>query len=902
MNPTLKKSTPFVALLLCLAVSIAAPETPLLNPVARCADCVMLKHRGTYYMTGTGAEGEMLVSKNLADWEEPIPFFQTQLEWTDEQHTIDLHAPGLKYYNGTFYFYWNGIACATAEKLFGPYADLSLTQRFDGEIDPFLFIDEDGSFYFYTVKFDHGNIIYGQEMKSPLKLKNEAVRLLEPRLESWETRDGHILEGPEVIRYRNTYFMLYAANHTRTSRGQYLIGCASSDSPLGFNEESKYPYPVMEQSDERIADSATSIIARGAEWSFTTHPPADHWMEPDFEVATYWPKGNSGFGWPLIKSARNHTVKTPWKEPEIWLRKPFELPAPIPPNLQLQIRQLGSTEIYLNGKSVYSTHGQSGPRLVTLTPEDLEALRVGTNLIAVYSRERKDERYIDVGLIDPGAQPEDDLIWNTGQPNLVRGPNGFEWFVTYFAMWNRGPHSQGINRTFFFNRELHIDGPTGSRPPQYQPRPYPATFSDTMDYSGEFPPQQWNILSGDWIVANGQAEGTPLNRAAISLIRAEPKTHYLFQAWLKPFDSKTGDAGIVAWYADPRNNLLIHLDSRRKKLVCTQYTAGKKSIQTYPLGEGFNYAAYHKIRFEKNADLAEIWVDDTRLTLEAPLKLPHTTPGIPGLFAQQTRAAFDAVAYTIGWDEHSERIRGWKQVVGSQKNMILGKPEGLVLNAQKNRVVCTKGDGAEHYEFSVQLSFMESKNPRRKVGVFPVYIDPQNYLFVELKPKTHRMIVSGKRKGEKIEPIEKDLAGWERLYLKTQTELHLKRPGRVSSIKLRFNQKLSKDFALQYHTKIGGWKNVGNGMQKGETLKFTPVETDAFRVASSIDSIVRAHAWIESEPSINLRIVKLRDKVLIMINGKQELEIPGEWPTSQVGLSAENGTATFNGITCFEIP
>lgn len=902
MNPTMKKIIPFVVLLLCIAPSIATSETQLLNPVVRCADCVMLKHRGAYYMTGTGAEGEMLVSKNLTDWEEPLLFFQTQLEWSDEQHTLDMHAPGLKYYNGTFYFYWNGIACATAEKPLGPYTDLSLTQRFDEEIDPFLFIDEDGSFYFYTVKFDHGNIIYGQEMKSPLKLKNEAVRLLEPRLESWETRDGHILEGPEVIRYRNTYFMLYAANHTRSSRGQYLIGCASSDSPLGFNEDSKYPYPVMEQSDERIADSAISIIAQRTEWNFTTHPPADHWMEPDFEEATYWPKGNSGFGWPLIKSARNHTVKTPWKEQEIWLRKTFELPAPIPPYLQLQIQHLGSTEIYLNGKAVYSTHGRSGPCLVTLSPEDIEALRIGTNLIAVHSRARLDERYIDVGLIDPGAQPEDDLIWNTGQPNLVRGPNGFEWFVTYFALWNKGPHSQGINRTFFFDRELHIDGPTGSRPPQYQPRPYPAIFSDTMDLSGEFPPQQWNILSGDWIVANSQVEGTPLNRAAISLIRAEPKTHYLFQVWLKPFDRKKGGAGIIAWYADPRNNLSLQLDSRKNKLVCTQYLAGKKTTQTYPLNEDFDFSAYHKIRFEKNDGLAEIWIDDTRLTRETPLNLPHTTPGIPGLFARQTRAAFDAVVYTIGWDEHGERIHGWNLVDGNPKNMILGKPQGLVLDARKNRVVCTKGDGAERYEFSTQLSFIEVKNTPRKAGVYPVYIDPQNYLCVELEPEAHRIVVSGKRNGGEIDPIEKDLAEWKRLYSKTPTELYLKRPGRISSIKLQFNQERPKDFALQYHTKTGGWKNVENGIWEDTALKFIPVESDAFRVASSVDGIVRAHAWVESEPSVNLRTIKLQDKVLIMINGKQELEIPGEWPKSQVGLSAENGTATFNGITYFEIP
>ena len=65
--------------------------------------------------------------------------------------------------------------------------------------------------------------------------------------------------------------------------------------------------------------------------------------------------------------------------------------------------------------------------------------------------------------------------------------------------------------------------------------------------------------------------------------------------------------------------------------------------------------------------------------------------------------------------------------------------------------------------------------------------------------------------------------------------------------------------------------------------------------------VARAMARVESESAFNFRSVKLSDKVLIIIDGKQQVEIPGSWPKSKVGVTAENCAAGFNGITCFQI-
>jgi len=142
------------------------------------------------------------------------------------------------------------------------------------------------------------------------------------------------------------------------------------------------------------------------------------------------------------------------------------------------------------------------------------------------------------------------------------------------------------------------------------------------------------------------------------------------------------------------------------------------------------------------------------------------------------------------------------------------------------------------------------------------------------------------------------------------SDMHLKRAGLISGVKLRFENHapFSKplNYKIQYRDKKGNWKFVKKAKQEENILKFNPVETDWLRVKLMVKpgthcQVARAYAYVESEASFNIRSVKLKDKVLVMINGKQKLEIPGRWPKSQVGVSADNCLATFNGITLFRV-
>jgi len=111
---------------------------------------------------------------------------------------------------------------------------------------------------------------------------------------------------------------------------------------------------------------------------------------------------------------------------------------------------------------------------------------------------------------------------------------------------------------------------------------------------------------------------------------------------------------------------------------------------------------------------------------------------------------------------------------------------------------------------------------------------------------------------------------------------------------------------LQYKDKNNKWRNIKTISQTKNKINFRAVKTNQLRVNFTVKPgeyccVSKAYAKVEWQPSYNLRSVKVSDKIIIFIDGKQKLEIPGSWPKSKVGITAENCEAEFNGITCFRI-
>ena len=121
---------------------------------------------------------------NLIDWRGPFHAAAMDNSWAtgDAGRDSEIHASDFKYINGTFHHYWSvnfrdlrQIGHAVSHNPLGPYIEPVKDKWFSGRIDPYLFIDDDGKMYFYTVKFTDGNVIWGRRMDDPWTLTGEPV-------------------------------------------------------------------------------------------------------------------------------------------------------------------------------------------------------------------------------------------------------------------------------------------------------------------------------------------------------------------------------------------------------------------------------------------------------------------------------------------------------------------------------------------------------------------------------------------------------------------------------------------------------------------------------------------------------------------------------------------------------
>ncbi len=127
-------------------------------------------------------------------------------------------------------------------------------------------------------------------------------------------------------------------------------------------------------------------------WRYTTDRPVDGWQRPDFDDSR-WKEGPAGFGTAGTPGA---VVRTRWNSSDIWLRRSFELDAPLPDLAALRLHHDEGAQVYLNGAAVFSRGGYTTEYEVEAIPADV--LREGRNVIAIHCRQTTGGQYIDAGL------------------------------------------------------------------------------------------------------------------------------------------------------------------------------------------------------------------------------------------------------------------------------------------------------------------------------------------------------------------------------------------------------------------------------------------------------------------------------------------------------------------------
>jgi beta-xylosidase len=243
----------FVGFILVMCAAVGLPQEPPVYDnskglIQNCADPFVLKHEGVYYLYCSGGLGEKGIrvyrSTDLADWGAPVGHYNGQaLRSEDVWGDRNFWAPEVYFLNGKFFMYFavqERLAVAESDSPTGPFIQKE-KKPFEPDhlkIDPHLFVDDDGTKYFYFVRFNNGNEIWVAKLNDDLRSIDEStMTLCIATSQDWENSrlepfPGHrINEAPFVLKRKGIYYLTYSANHT-VNPG-YGVGYATSDHPMG---------------------------------------------------------------------------------------------------------------------------------------------------------------------------------------------------------------------------------------------------------------------------------------------------------------------------------------------------------------------------------------------------------------------------------------------------------------------------------------------------------------------------------------------------------------------------------------------------------------------------------------------------------------------------------------------
>ena len=252
----------FIILVIGLSLNACAQEKKeaktILSPVPKdifLADPTIFYNDGTYYLYGTttgntplnGQGFQVYKSPDLKNWTGPVGAQGgLALKKGDSFGTQGFWAPQILKYKNLFYMIYTAnenIAVATSDSPTGPFRSVSKAPLAAPvkQIDPFVFIDDDGKKYLYHVRLTNGNRIFVAEMNDDLlSIKEETLTECISAQLDWENTqkvEWTVSEGPTVLKKDGLYYLIYSVNDFRNP--DYAVGYATSKSPLGPWEKSK---------------------------------------------------------------------------------------------------------------------------------------------------------------------------------------------------------------------------------------------------------------------------------------------------------------------------------------------------------------------------------------------------------------------------------------------------------------------------------------------------------------------------------------------------------------------------------------------------------------------------------------------------------------------------------------
>ena len=226
-------------------ISQTVPPTAGDSTIINLADPTIFPYKGMYYLYGTveGASGSgflVYTSANLKTWKRSDLNNGYALKKGEAFGTTGFWAPQVFIYNNKFYMAYvanENIAIAESNSPLGPFIQTTKEPLAAPvkQIDPFIFIDDDGKKYLYHVRLTNDNRIFVAEMNDDFSaIKPGTLQECVIATETWENTSNAswaVAEGPTILKHDKLYYLFYSANDFRNP--DYAVGYATSSSPLG---------------------------------------------------------------------------------------------------------------------------------------------------------------------------------------------------------------------------------------------------------------------------------------------------------------------------------------------------------------------------------------------------------------------------------------------------------------------------------------------------------------------------------------------------------------------------------------------------------------------------------------------------------------------------------------------
>ena len=167
-------------------------------------------------------------SSDMIHWvDHGLCFSASQITWAENCDT--LYAPDCAYRNGKYYLYYcipdGRCGVAVSDSPVGPFQDVGQLQNV-GQIDPAVFIDDDGQAYLYWGQFDGVRVA---------KLKDNMIEVEHDSItQPLSVAEHEFHEGSSMKKINGKYYFLYTDTHRHGGRATSM-GYAVSDNPMtGF--------------------------------------------------------------------------------------------------------------------------------------------------------------------------------------------------------------------------------------------------------------------------------------------------------------------------------------------------------------------------------------------------------------------------------------------------------------------------------------------------------------------------------------------------------------------------------------------------------------------------------------------------------------------------------------------